>query len=230
MPRTYPVTVFQYAELSDKAKERARDWWREASAGDNFFAEFATDDFRETLKALGFDIQRTGRYLAPNDPRAGDTIQWSGFWSQGDGASFSGTWRASDCDPAALLADRPGVWPVESGGHECPSNVELHRIAGEILACKAAGLTFVRLAQSGRYSHEMTMSIDDAEWREDAPGVDDADVTAPMQGRFLDAARDLARAFYKALEAEYDYQNSDEQIAETIIANEYEFTAEGKRA
>jgi hypothetical protein len=232
MPRTYPVTVYKYADLSDEAKARARDWWREASAGDNFFAEFVTDDFRETLKALGFDIRRTGRYLAPNDPRAGDTLQWSGFWSQGDGASFSGTWHASDCDPTELLADRPVSWAGNENREPGTSkeNAELHRIAGEILACKAAGLTFVRLAQSGHYSHEMTMRIDDTEWREDAPGADDADVTAPMQGRFLEAARDLARAFYKALEAEYTYQNSDEQIAETIIANEYEFTAEGKRA
>jgi hypothetical protein len=216
--RIKETKVYQYSELSDKAKERAREWLRTAGAHRDGWSDYMTEDFHETLKALGFDVDRVYG------------VQWSGFWSQGDGASFSGTWRASDCDPAALLADRPGVWPVESGGHECPSNVELHRIAGEILACKAAGLTFVRLAQSGRYSHEMTMSIDDAEWREDAPGVDDADVTAPMQGRFLDAARDLARAFYKALEAEYDYQNSDEQIAETIIANEYEFTEEGERA
>lgn len=33
-----------------------------------------------------------------------------------------------------------------------------------------------------------------------------------------------------AVEAEIDYQNSDEQIAESIIANEYEFTYQGEIA
>jgi hypothetical protein len=230
MPRTYPVTVYKYAELSDKAKERARDWWREASARDNDFAEFVTDDFREELKALGFDTQRTGRYLAPNDPRAGDTIQWSGFWSQGDGASFSGTWRASDCDPTELLADRPAMFEHDGKQETSKENAELHRIAGEILACKAAGLTVARITDSSR---GFCMSVGDTEHDEPEAltNVDEwRDHCEVTEARFIEAARDLARAFYKALEAEYDYQNSDEQIAETIIANEYEFTAEGKRA
>lgn len=42
--------------------------------------------------------------------------------------------------------------------------------------------------------------------------------------------RAFADWIYRQLETEYDYQNSDEQVDESIIANEYEFTEEGKPA
>ena len=42
--------------------------------------------------------------------------------------------------------------------------------------------------------------------------------------------RDLMKWLYKTLETEYDYLNSDEQVDETIKANEYEFTVAGDLA
>ena len=41
--------------------------------------------------------------------------------------------------------------------------------------------------------------------------------------------RAFADWIYLQLQNEYEYQNSDEQVAETIEANEYEFTVDGKR-
>lgn len=229
MPRKIETIVYTYDELSPEAQAKARDWWREASAGDNFFAECVTDNFLETLAAFGFDpYEYRGRYLAANDPRSKrSSVQWSGFWSQGSGASFGGTWRASDFKPDALLTDRPEVWPKDSGGRECPSNKELHRIAKELRACIDAGLTFARLDNSG---HGLFMRLDSSEYmdpKEDCTDSDDA--PEELADQFLEAARDLAHAFYKELEAEYEYQNSDDQVAESIRINDYEFTEEGER-
>jgi hypothetical protein len=39
---------------------------------------------------------------------------------------------------------------------------------------------------------------------------------------------DTCRAIYRRLEKEYEYLTSDESIIETIHANEYEFTEDGK--
>lgn len=36
--------------------------------------------------------------------------------------------------------------------------------------------------------------------------------------------------YLQQLEREYDYQNADEQIDESIRCNEYEFTEDGRRA
>jgi hypothetical protein len=41
---------------------------------------------------------------------------------------------------------------------------------------------------------------------------------------------DLASWLYDQLHAEYDYQNSDECVDESIEANEYEFDEDGDRA
>lgn len=44
-----------------------------------------------------------------------------------------------------------------------------------------------------------------------------------------EALRDLVRWLYRQLECEYEYLSSDECVDETIIANEYTFTASGRR-
>lgn len=45
----------------------------------------------------------------------------------------------------------------------------------------------------------------------------------------IEALRDLARCLYRQLERKYTYLASDEQIDEAIRANEYTFTAAGRR-
>ena len=44
----------------------------------------------------------------------------------------------------------------------------------------------------------------------------------------LESARDYARDIYKQLEAEYDYQQSDEYIADMCESNQYRFTKGGE--
>jgi hypothetical protein len=218
MPKIITTTVYTYDELTDeRAKERARNWLRDVNAGDNFFAEPVTGDFKETLSALGFDIT----------DRRGDTLEWSLGYSQGDGAAFSGTWYASECAPGKLLADRPTQYipaGTEGPAVECKSNAELHRIAAEILACKKAGLSSATITKS---HSGFFMSLDDARTDLD----DDADLGPgkAVSDRFIEAVRDLARMFYNALRDEHMYQNSDEVIAESLVANWYTFTADGKR-
>jgi len=53
-------------------------------------------------------------------------------------------------------------------------------------------------------------------------------------GSAEDAIRDCLRSFadwiFKQLEDEYEWANADEQVDESIIANEYEFTENGRIA
>src|SRR5690348_11309059 len=114
MSRIKQTTVFQFDELSDAAKEKARDWYRTVSADDDFWQEGALDAIAEAGNLLGIEFDRK------HSKRA---IWFSGFWSQGDGASYDGTWRASDCKAAVLIADYAG---------DGKSNVELRRIASAL--------------------------------------------------------------------------------------------------
>jgi hypothetical protein len=214
--RTIQTDIFHYDELSDDAKAKARDWYRNASAGDDFYAECVTDDFHDVLKACGFNV----------DKKTG--LQWSGFWSQGDGAAFRGTWYASDCKPAKLLADRPVSGTRDGVPFECKYNKRWHDAIAPLVELAAQyPHASGSIETSHRYNNMRLESWDMGD--DDGEPAYDVSTTDAAAEAFIDAARDLADAFYRTLEAEYEYQNSDEAVAENIICNEYEFTKEGKR-
>ena len=54
--RTATVNVFEFNELSDKAKEVARNWYREATAGEDWWDSVYEDASEIGLKLAGFDI------------------------------------------------------------------------------------------------------------------------------------------------------------------------------
>lgn len=57
MPTQKTVTLYTFEELSDKAKERARQWWRDASAQDEFWDSIYED--ADTVAGLmGIEINR----------------------------------------------------------------------------------------------------------------------------------------------------------------------------
>lgn len=223
MPRTIETTVYKYSELSDAAKAKARDWYREASAGDNYFSEHVVGEFSDMLKAFGFDTIGSN----PNRRPRGNGIYWSGFCSQGDGACFEGSWSATAVDGAtvdAFLAERPG-------GTELKEYADtLRGIVGDCPFGTAS------LRHSGHYYHEQSVSVDfepgddDCEER-DGDGL--AGYRAALQAAgdaFTELCRELMRHLYAQLEQAYEFENSDEQVAESIEANEYEFTESGERA
>ena len=210
MPRILETTVFQFDELSERAKERAREWFRTASADDSFWHECVIDDAKECLRLAGFTV---------------DKVYFSGFWSQGDGACFVGSWYARDTQP------------VKAMRAHAPKDKELRRIAAEMRAIARlrpdAGML---VDHSGRYSHEhcTSFSVDcesplyqDGKRRskEQWAAIDARD--AAIEERIIECSRDAMRWIYRALKREWEYQNADAQVDENIRANEYEFTEEG---
>lgn len=202
--RVIETQVFTYSELSDDAKAKARDWYREASQGDNYFSESVIEDAAMIAAMLGIEIKTRSVKLMGGGTRQEPLIYWSGFYSQGDGASFEGTYSyKADC-LAAISA-------------HAPQDEKLHAIA-RALQDNGNGL----VATIERYRHARTMQID--------VETEDGDVALPeTETALIEAFRDFADWIYCQLEKEYEYVNSDEAVAETIIANEYEFTADGKR-
>lgn len=224
MPRTKSIELFQYAELDDVAQARARDWLRTAMQGDNFFSEHVTEEFQELLKALGFDV----------DSRRG--LEWSGFGTQGSGAAFSGSWSAAACEPKEWLDDRPVHYMDNGILKESEYNKRWHDVAAPFIALSIHHPN----ASASVSASSRGFFMSGSDWDD---GIDRDDETHTLAQwaaiddekradgeTFLEAARDLAAEFYRALESEYDYSMSDEQIAEQIEANEYEFTADGERA
>lgn len=192
--RTETVKVFKFEELSNPAKENAREWYRQASAGDSFYAECTIEDAKEIASLMGIEI---------------DKIYYSGFSSQGDGASYTGHYQYKK---GALQA-------VKSYASQ---DTELHRIAAELQDIQRKSFYGLncRIRQSGFYHHEMTMHFDiDIE-------IDQQSYDG-MEHDIAEALRDYARWIYKRLEESYEWENSDEIVSENIMANEYEFTEDG---
>ena len=106
MPRIMQTEVFKFSELDDRAKERARDWYRNGAL-DYEWWDCTFDDAKQCLALAGFDV---------------DKIYFSGFSSQGDGACFNGSWHANKAQP------------VKAMKQHAPKDTELHAIAAEARA------------------------------------------------------------------------------------------------
>jgi hypothetical protein len=191
---TKTVNLYQFAELSDEAKEKAREWFRRSNDDDDDW-EYMKDDFTEMMAVFGFDVHDT---------------YYSGFWSQGDGASFTGSWYYKAGWRKAFLS----AYPTES------------KYLGYMDAiAQAAKDNFYQVSASishrGHYQHSGCMSIDVRTDKEKFAG--------DTEDTIMDNFRYIADTFYNALESAYDWRNADEQVDESIIMNAYTFTIEGKR-
>lgn len=210
MSRTIEKTIYTFAELSDNAKERARDWWREGVTMDHDWSHMY-DDFERVADILGIDFKTKSVPLMGGGTRQDPCIWWSGFWSQGDGACFEGTYSYAKGSRAKIR-------------EYAPQDAKLHRIADDLFVAQRRN--FYRLdamvRHSGRYYHEHSVSID-----VEAMHDGDRNVPADAEKAVEDALRDFCRWMYRQLEAEYEYQMSDESVDEMLEANAYEFTEEG---
>ncbi|MYF08574.1 MAG: antitoxin of toxin-antitoxin stability system [Gammaproteobacteria bacterium] len=212
MPRIIETTVYTIDELSGAAKENARIWYRDRGLHDEWY-NFVYEDFETICRIVGVTLATIPVRLYGGGTRDKSQIYWSGFSSQGDGASFAGRYSYARGAARAIRA-------------HAPKDTELHRIADALQAVQRKNFhqlhAYVR--QSGRYSHEYTMAIeverDSPTWQ---PPTDDAEDTV------TEAMRDLARWLYRQLRSEYEHQTSDEAVDEIVADNEWTFTEDGKR-
>ena len=214
MPRIIETTVYTIEELPEAARERARAWYRETCL-DHEWYDFVYEDFQTICPILGIALRTSPVRLHGGGIRDKPQVNFTGFWNQGDGASFRGRSTAMPrARPSAIRA-------------HAPKDAELHRIADALQAGAEAQFPYqlhATIRQQGRYCHEYSMAIeverDSPTWQ---PMTDGADDTA------IEAMRDLARWLYRQLRQEYEHLTSDAAVDETVAANEWTFTAGGER-
>lgn len=193
MPRIREQTVYTIQELTGEARSRAlqklaewntsHDWW-----------DYTVDDAKRMGAILGIQI---------------DDVRFSGFSSQGDGASFVGSYRYANGSRKAIR-------------REAPQDTELHRIADKLADIERRN--FYRLTatvterRGAHYAHEYTVDVETDDGRDDDTGD---------KGTLADTLRDFMRWVYKQLEQEYEYQTSEQACIESADANEYEFDESG---
>lgn len=167
------------------------------------------DDFKADMKEKGIYVE---------------SIYFSGFWSQGDGACFEGS--VDDWDKF-----------LDAHGYDMPLLRKLREQGG--------GVGFY-VRHSGRYYHEYctTSSFDIDTFYDVVNARDDLTKavvealdseleaeTDGMETNLLEIFRGYMKGLYRSLEHEYDYLTSDEVVWESILASElYECDCEDELA
>ena len=148
MPRIVETVVYELKELSEAAREHARAWYRD-NCMDYDWHDFVYEDFQTVCELLGVTLDTRHVPLMGGGTCETPQVYFRGFWSQGDGASFEGSY---DYAPGAAGAVRAFA----------PDDPELHAIAEALQDVQRRN--FYQLAalvrQRGPYCHEYTMTVD----------------------------------------------------------------------
>ena len=194
--RTETINIYTFDELSVAAKEKALETYRDWNVDGFDWWDCVYDDAKHIAALMGMDIK---------------DIWFSGFWSQGDGASFTGRY-----------GHRPGS--VKAVMAYAPQDTELHEIAKDLQAVQRENFyqLYASVETRGSYSHSGTMQVTvERESPTYQPPTSDA------EERIRDPLCRLADWIYGRLEEEHEYQTSDDSVADSFRANEMEFTEGG---
>lgn len=196
--KTIEITLYKFQELSEDAKQTAIEKCRENENYLNYeWYDGIYEDFKTIAGLMGVTI---------------DNIYWSGFYSQGDGACFEGSYQY----------EKGSVKAVKE---YAPVDVELHSIVERLQAIQKRNFygVLAYIKHSGHYYHANCTNINVEH------NYNSVSISGDTEDEVIICLRDLMRWLYAKLESEFDYLNTDESIAEHLEANEYEFEAGGSR-
>lgn len=216
-------TEFSYQELSARAQEKARHWFSESL--DYEWWEDTYEHAKQEGPKRGFDIE---------------DIRFSGFWSQGDGASWTGRVDLKQFLEHHLKEDNP----------EYARYFVLQAILAEhndwvasYINVNRRGFHYVHdntmYLESIGYSNLEDLDADDEErLQEEGPlqradiyqlreGINIDDLMDKLETWVLEEAQAYARQIYSDLESEYEHLTSDEALIESAEANGWMFDEDG---
>jgi hypothetical protein len=207
-------TEFDFDELSDKAKEHARDKFREHHLDYNWW-EYVYDEAATTAKLFGMEIgmraeahgnRHVTRMVGVVD------IRFNGFYTQGSGACWSGTIYT---DQLAGAVER-----VEQFAPNDDTLMQLARMAEELHALIASQHAINRLSSNGdldfpdvEMGMRLTVNGNERNWGTSIDGSDVPNNIERVADKLVDSFGDW---IHGQLEDEYGYQMDDEQIDAAI--------------
>lgn len=208
MTETEEKTEFKFGELSESAKQKAREKY---TSGDYLVDEWWDGVYEDAVcmgQMLGIEIGATTHVSTKGRNYTTTNIRFSGFGSQGDGACFDGTYRYAP--DAAKHIDQE------------TTDEELLRIAKELtlmhVTQRLQGLEYFTAAIHAERNNSIRTEIRD--W-----GVDE--VGEPDEEKFRRLMQDFADWIYARLEDENDYLYSDEYVDERLSENDCVFDEDG---
>ena len=184
MPEQVKITLFTFDELSEESQQKLIEGFRE---GYEPYYEVIYEDFVERMK------ENYGALLKTEE------ITWSGFWSQGDGASF-----ICDFDTEVLL-------PI--------LKEELNEDQVTLLEEIDAEIDCASIRTGYQYSHENTVRGKVSIYYGDAyydRMIQINEIHDILENKLTEIIREESRNLYRQLEDFYDKEMEDERLVEEI--------------
>jgi hypothetical protein len=196
LTEAYGQHEFTFDELDDGAKLKATE-----ALIDDIDYSCLYEYFVRAGEMIGVEFKtRRGTRSEP-------CIWWSGFYHQGSGLGFDGTYRYAKGAPKAVAKE----WPQDE---------ELHRIA--VTMQEAQRPHFYRLYASIDSVRDTSISVEVEDGEDPYKDVGDA------KDEIKEAMEGFAHWMYRRIQDEYEWQISEENVRDLCEANGYIFDKYGR--
>lgn len=217
----------KYSELEDSAKDRARNKWRETECVEEWW-EDVYNNAAAIAATLGIDIgEQCNRTVKGKQIKTPD-IQFRGFWSQGDGASFAGilhVTRMNGCldklkAHVGKLTEEDTLHRMAVFAQEIYNKVVVHWTANRLSVAPSDEW------EAPECTPTMAVSIQN-HFKGFSTNIDDEEVACAIADDMNKLVSDFADWIYEQLEEEHDHFTSDEAVEASIEANDPNFDEDG---
>lgn len=202
----------RFKELPFDIQQKVLNEYREGYELHSEWWSHVYDDFERMAEILGFSL----KYKSKTE-RA---VYFHGFSSQGDGASFEGKYKFSYAASSKIRSetDDDDLWKIADELAVIQMKMRLHDF----------GFDQVEIStRSSTSCHSGNMTVDilwDINWDD----LRYEKMTDEICDEMTEISRRLADWLYKQLQAEHDYQYSDECIINYVNDPDHDYTEAGE--
>jgi hypothetical protein len=217
-------SIFSFTELSDEAKEKAVEDYFDQDYLDYEWWEFIYEYFQDQLEDFGvYDID----------------IRFSGFHSQGDGASFTSEKIESDLFMKKAL----GIESNKFFGYEDDpkpkesllgdlSDLGFDEYSREKITPDNFELSIDRISSNSVHENSVSLNVDYddiLEFDEVKEAMEFREFIDGFEDKGQEWVKSKCKEIYNKLYEEYEMLTSEETISQEIINNDIEFDEDGNR-
>ena len=195
--------TYEFDELTPEVQETVMDRVRnDEHYPYDFWSEPVIEDFIEDRTAEGWEVETKD-------------VHFSGFWSQGDGASFDGevtceTWIKFH----KLEAKFPTIMKVLHNTHPLTAKIYSNHFGNHY--CHSS-TRYLEIEEDGQLDEHIYGWDDEA--KEQAIMEKWNEEVMRLEGILEDNREELSQQLYSKLEEQYNYYMTDEAIKEDLEAN-----------
>lgn len=203
---TKEIKVYSVDDLRNmpELKEKVLEKYRDFNVDCDFWSEVIIEDWKEKLENYGF--------ISPE-------ICFSGFWSQGDGASFT-------CKNTDILVF------FENFSADVDLTEKQKNLLLNLTKERYETFAFAVKRRNHHYCHENTVYVASEDCLYNFTGYERlySFLESSMQkieNAIAEKVIEFSRQIYRELEKGYDYQTSETALLESFEANDLEFLEDG---